>query len=60
MVIFYINYGDIVIKMFDDKVLEIVKNFLDYCCEGFYDNIIFYCVINGFMIQGGGFESGMK
>lgn len=50
MVIFYINYGDIVIKIFDDKVFEIVKNFLDYCCEGFYNNIIFYCVINGFMI----------
>ncbi|MBX4303975.1 peptidylprolyl isomerase, partial [Mycobacterium tuberculosis] len=45
---------------FDDKAPETVKNFLDYCREGFYDNTIFHRVINGFMIQGGGFEPGMK
>ncbi|STT01887.1 peptidyl-prolyl cis-trans isomerase B [Klebsiella pneumoniae] len=42
----------IVIKTFDDKAPETVKNFLDYCREGFYDNTIFHRVINGFMIQG--------
>ena len=43
-----------------EGVYEIGKNFLDYCREGFYDNTIFHRVINGFMIQGGGFEPGMK
>ena len=52
MVTFHTNHGDIVIKTFDDKAPETVKNFLDYCREGFYDNTIFHRVINGFMIQG--------
>ena len=60
MVTFHTNHGDIVIKTFDDKAPETVKNFLDYCREGFYNNTIFHRVINGFMIQGGGFEPGMK
>ncbi len=60
MITLQTNYGDIVIKTFDDKAPETVKNFLDYCREGFYDNTIFHRVINGFMIQGGGFEPGMK
>jgi peptidyl-prolyl cis-trans isomerase B (cyclophilin B) len=59
MVTFHTNHGDIVIKTFDDKAPETVKNFLDYCREGFYNNTIFHRVINGFMIQGGGFEPGM-
>lgn len=50
----------IVIKTFADKAPATVENFLDYCKEGFYDNTIFHRVINGFMIQGGGFEPGMK
>ena len=53
MVTFHTNHGDIVIKTFDDKAPETVKNFLDYCREGFYNNTIFHRVINGFMIQGG-------
>ena len=52
MVTFHTNHGDIVIKTFDDKAPETVKNFLDYCREGFYNNTIFHRVINGFMIQG--------
>lgn len=60
MVSFHTNYGDIVIKTFADKAPATVENFLDYCKEGFYDNTIFHRVINGFMIQGGGFEPGMK
>ena len=60
MVTFHTNHGDIVIKTFDDKAPETVKNFLDYCREGFYNNTIFHRVINGFMIQGGGFEPGMR
>ena len=60
MVTFHTNHGDIVIKTFDDKAPETVKNFLDYCREGFYDNTIFHRVINGFMIQGGGFDPQMN
>ncbi|MBW7981919.1 peptidylprolyl isomerase B [Enterobacillus tribolii] len=60
MVTFHTNHGDIVIKTFDEKAPATVANFLDYCREGFYDNTIFHRVINGFMIQGGGFEPGMK
>lgn len=60
MVTFHTNHGDIVIKVFADKAPISAANFLDYCRSGFYDNTIFHRVINGFMIQGGGFESGMK
>lgn len=52
MVTFQTNFGDIVIKTFDDKAPATVENFLTYCREGFYDNTIFHRVINGFMIQG--------
>lgn len=60
MIIFHTNKGDIKIKTFEDKAPETVKNFVEYCKEGFYNNTIFHRVINNFMIQGGGFESGMK
>lgn len=60
MVTFHTNHGDIVIKTFDDKAPVTVENFLSYCREGFYNNTIFHRVIDGFMIQGGGFEPGMK
>jgi peptidyl-prolyl cis-trans isomerase B (cyclophilin B) len=54
------NYGDFVITLDADKAPETVANFLTYTKEGFYDNTIFHRVIDGFMIQGGGFEPGMK
>ncbi len=60
MIIFHTNKGDIKIETFEDKAPETVKNFVEYCKEGFYNNTIFHRVINNFMIQGGGFESGMK
>jgi peptidyl-prolyl cis-trans isomerase B (cyclophilin B) len=60
MVTFHTNHGNIVIELFADKAPETVKNFLGYCQEGFYNNTIFHRVIKGFMIQGGGFEPGMK
>lgn len=60
MVTFHTNYGDITIETFDEAAPETVKNFLEYCHSGFYDNTIFHRVIDGFMIQGGGFEPGMK
>lgn len=60
MVIFHTTLGDIRINTFDDKAPETVKNFIEYCKEGFYNNTIFHRVINNFMVQGGGFELGMK
>lgn len=60
MIIFHTNKGDIKIETFAEQAPETVKNFLEYCQEGFYNNTIFHRVINNFMIQGGGFEVGMK
>ena len=54
------NHGDIVIELDAEKAPETVKNFLAYVEAGHYDNTIFHRVINGFMIQGGGMEPGMK
>ncbi|WP_127959942.1 peptidylprolyl isomerase B [Serratia microhaemolytica] len=59
MVTFHTNHGDIVINTFAEQAPLTVENFLSYCREGFYNNTIFHRVINGFMIQGGGFEPGM-
>ena len=54
------SMGDIVIEFDTDKAPVTAENFLRYVREGFYDNTIFHRVINGFMVQGGGFEPGMK
>lgn len=54
------NLGTIVLELFPDKAPETVKNFLGYVNDGFYNGVIFHRVIPGFMIQGGGFEPGMK
>lgn len=59
MITLHTNHGDIVIKLFADKAPATVANFVDYCRSGFYDGTIFHRVIKGFMIQGGGFVSGM-
>ena len=53
------NHGDIVLQLNADKAPETVANFVQYVKEGHYDNTIFHRVISNFMIQGGGFESGM-
>ncbi len=58
MITLHTNYGDIKIELNFDKAPISAKNFEDYCKEGFYDNTIFHRVIDGFMIQGGGMESG--
>jgi cyclophilin family peptidyl-prolyl cis-trans isomerase len=52
--------GSIKIELEADKAPETVKNFLQYVADKHYDNLIFHRVIGGFMIQGGGFETGMK
>ncbi|RUO34460.1 peptidylprolyl isomerase [Aliidiomarina soli] len=54
------NHGDIKIRLFDEKAPNTVANFLQYVESGFYDNTIFHRVIDGFMVQGGGFEPGME
>jgi len=54
------NYGDMTIALDATKAPKTVENFLTYVREGFYDQTIFHRVIDGFMIQGGGFEPGMK
>jgi peptidyl-prolyl cis-trans isomerase B (cyclophilin B) len=60
MVKLHTNHGDITLELDDAKAPETVKNFLEYVSSGFYDGTIFHRVIDGFMIQGGGFEPGMK
>lgn len=54
------NYGTITLQLDEDKAPLTTKNFLEYVRKGFFDNTIFHRVIDGFMIQGGGFEPGMK
>jgi peptidyl-prolyl cis-trans isomerase B (cyclophilin B) len=54
------NYGDIVLELDRDKAPATVANFLQYVKDGHYDNTLFHRVIDGFMIQGGGMEPGMK
>ena len=54
------NKGDIRIELDEAKAPESAKNFLAYVNKGHYDGTVFHRVIKGFMIQGGGFEAGMK
>lgn len=54
------NYGVITLELDSVKAPETVNNFLNYVSSGFYDNTLFHRVIDDFMIQGGGFEPGMK
>ncbi|MFC4298138.1 MAG: peptidylprolyl isomerase [Castellaniella sp.] len=54
------NKGDLLIELDAEKAPKTVENFLSYVKEGFYDGTVFHRVINNFMIQGGGFEPGMK
>lgn len=54
------NFGDITLELNADKAPITVANFLSYVEKGYYDGLIFHRVINGFMIQGGGFDADMK
>lgn len=54
------NHGDISVELFEEAAPISAKNFLDYARQGFYDGTIFHRVIDGFMIQGGGFTEEMK
>ncbi len=54
------NFGVITLELDSEKAPETVQNFLNYVTSGFYNNTLFHRVIDDFMIQGGGFEPGMK
>ena len=60
MVRLHTNQGDITIDLDAKAAPASVENFLQYVRSGFYNNTVFHRVIDGFMIQGGGFEPGMK
>ena len=54
------NHGDIVLELNAEKAPLTVANFIEYVNAGHYENTVFHRVIGNFMIQGGGFEPGMK
>ncbi len=60
MVKLHTNHGTITLQLDAEKAPNTVKNFLEYVNAGFYDGTVFHRVIKSFMIQGGGFEPGMK
>src|ERR1700693_511241 len=60
MVELHTNHGIIKIELNAEKAPKSVENFLNYVKKGHYDNTVFHRVNDGFMIQGGGFEPGMK
>jgi peptidyl-prolyl cis-trans isomerase B (cyclophilin B) len=60
MVRLHTNFGIIELELDPERAPETAKNFLTYVESGFYSNTVFHRVIDGFMIQGGGFEPGMR
>ncbi|GLS82579.1 peptidylprolyl isomerase [Paraferrimonas haliotis] len=60
MVILQTNFGNITLKLDAEKAPKTVENFLNYVKSGFYDDTIFHRVIDGFMVQGGGFTADME
>lgn len=60
MIKLHTNLGVIAIELDDEKAPASSANFRNYVRNGFYDNTVFHRVIDGFMVQGGGFEPGMN
>ena len=60
MIKLHTNHGVITLELFVDKAPETAANFKEYVKSGHYDGTIFHRVISNFMVQGGGFEPGMK
>ncbi len=60
MVKLHTNFGTITLELDEARAPESAENFLAYVESGHYANTLFHRVIDGFMIQGGGFEPGMK
>ena len=54
------SQGDIVVEVFADKAPKSADNFIQYVKDGFYNGTVFHRVIDGFMVQGGGFDADMK
>ena len=54
------NYGVVTLELDAEKAPNSTANFLSYVNKGHYNNTVFHRVIPGFMVQGGGFEPGMK
>lgn len=54
------NHGDIVLELYTDKAPATVANFVQYVSDGYYNGTVFHRVIDGFMIQGGGFGADLK
>ena len=60
MVKLHTSFGVITLELDEARAPDSVKNFLGYVESGHYTNTLFHRVIDGFMVQGGGFEPGMK
>ena len=60
MVVFETSLGTFEVELFEKEAPISSANFLSYVDDGFFDGVIFHRIIPGFMIQGGGFEPGMK
>ena len=60
MIKLHTSHGAIRVELDAERAPETVKNFLAYVASGHYDNTLFHRVIDGFMIQGGGFAPGMQ
>ncbi|WP_310567371.1 peptidylprolyl isomerase [Hydrogenophaga sp.] len=54
------SMGDIVLELYPDKAPKTVENFLQYVGDKHYDGTVFHRVMDGFMIQGGGFTADMQ
>ena len=60
MVKIFTNFGAFTIELDRERAPKTAENFESYVRSGFYDGTLFHRVINGFMVQGGGFEVGMR
>ncbi len=60
MVTLHTNFGDITIELDFEKAPKSAENFKQYADDGFYEGTIFHRVIDGFMVQGGGFDVDMN
>ncbi|RKZ34144.1 MAG: peptidyl-prolyl cis-trans isomerase [Gammaproteobacteria bacterium] len=53
------SFGDILLALDAEKAPKTVENFVQYVRDGFYDGTLFHRAMDGFMVQGGGFERGL-